>query len=315
MFLLAKGNMLARYPLTEADFNLLLGLMLSSSNVVVVLKNPEHHHVFAKGRVSDVYGVSPESLIGRDDSQWLSPECVKEIKEKERLCMSTGDSSISIDNLRTLSGRTFQLHTLRYPYRNESGQIIGMGAVSIAPGQPNPINPLAVVAEIKSASDAMREPARKEPRKVMQMERKIVPRGSSMRSLQWHKIYESGNATIDSQHQRLLEQAIDIHNAMTSDRDGSVMPQVKMLVSDICQHFKDEVKILQEADYPGTKQHELLHEQEVNAIADAIQKSDKGEISIGELVHFIVSFTLMKHLVTADMDYFSFLQQQPAEGR
>ncbi len=134
---------------------------------------------------------------------------------------------------------------------------------------------------------------------------------SSERSLLeviWEEAYESGNALIDKQHQRLFRLASALMSVLTEDRP---LPEVSLcletLLAHTAQHFHDEEALLRAAHYPDLTEHAALHAS-LLAKARALQAEvQAGHLDFGKLVSFLAMDLVKGHLLSEDRGYFSHL--------
>lgn len=106
-----------------------------------------------------------------------------------------------------------------------------------------------------------------------------------MSLIQWRDEYCTGIASVDHEHQELIELINSLHDdiALQTDRD-KVIGALGEIFAQISAHFALEERIMQDAHYIAFPEHKLDHEtllDELRDIMDSIE--DNGEFSEDEL--------------------------------
>lgn len=124
----------------------------------------------------------------------------------------------------------------------------------------------------------------------------------------WEEAYESGNALIDKQHQRLFRLASSLMSVLTEDRPLSeVSLCLETLLAHTAQHFHDEEALLRAARYRDPAGHAALHAS-LLAKARALQAEvQAGHLDFGKLVSFLAMDLVKGHILSEDQGYFSHL--------
>jgi len=108
---------------------------------------------------------------------------------------------------------------------------------------------------------------------------------------------------IDNQHKKLLDIANDFHKAVYENKGGeSLFKILNALIKYADQHFRDEEKVMEAADYPHDKtvEHKKIHEQLIMDIFRLQQECNQSaEKTIYELELFLNSW-LINHILTTD---------------
>jgi diguanylate cyclase (GGDEF)-like protein/hemerythrin-like metal-binding protein len=132
--------------------------------------------------------------------------------------------------------------------------------------------------------------------------------------LLWRDSYICGHPTIDDQHQILVGLANRVLQAALPGANKSVDPgrlllDLDELLGHVVRHFADEEAVLAAVGYPRARQHGLLHGHLVQqALAIRAQVSD-GSADLGKLIDFLARDVVVKHMATADADFFPWLQE------
>ena len=130
--------------------------------------------------------------------------------------------------------------------------------------------------------------------------------------LVWHRNYESGQETVDREHQMLFGDANDLLEAILAGRpERETGGIVDRLIQDVVQHFRDEESIITAAGYPDAARHAALH-RDLASRADAlITRFRAREASVGEMFQFLAHDVIAKHMLGADRDFFPYLKGPP----
>jgi diguanylate cyclase (GGDEF)-like protein/hemerythrin-like metal-binding protein len=127
--------------------------------------------------------------------------------------------------------------------------------------------------------------------------------------LVWRKAYESGNETIDREHQCLFSDVNELLAAILSGHPADeVEALLGVLTRDITKHFQDEETILAEVGYPGADEHAAMHRKLVDDAALLVDKLLANVLDIGEIFNFLAHDVVVKHLLSADREFFSYLK-------
>lgn len=127
--------------------------------------------------------------------------------------------------------------------------------------------------------------------------------------LVWRSSYECGNQTIDVQHRGLFRDANKLLLAALSGRPvEELVALVEAFVAEVIQHFQDEEAILVEAGYPGATAHAALHRALIDKAGVLTKHVQTGSVSPIELFEFLAHDVVAQHLLSADREFFSYLQ-------
>ncbi len=119
-------------------------------------------------------------------------------------------------------------------------------------------------------------------------------------AIQWTDEYATGNAGIDSDHQRLLALFNEFSLAVNAGKGDAI---VRWVLDDLLDythyHFAREELLMHEVDYPDFARHKTMHDTFIRQVEDV----DK-HLSIGaDLAAFLLSFLakwLSGHILSAD---------------
>ncbi len=81
-----------------------------------------------------------------------------------------------------------------------------------------------------------------------------------MALMEWSSRFETGVPRIDRQHQSLVRQVNDLHDAMKEGRGAVQINSVLgFLRNYTVEHFRDEERYMEQIGFPGTEAHKAVH--------------------------------------------------------
>jgi diguanylate cyclase (GGDEF)-like protein/hemerythrin-like metal-binding protein/PAS domain S-box-containing protein len=131
--------------------------------------------------------------------------------------------------------------------------------------------------------------------------------------LVWREAAESGNPTIDTQHQALFYESNALLSAILvgASKEACTLLMEKLL-AEVVNHFRDEEDIIRAAGYPDAEQHALCHTELVARAVALAEKFHRDELAIGELFSFLAYEVVAQHLYREDRKFFPYLGSPPA---
>lgn len=131
-----KGGASRKYGIAPLDpqFAVVLGLLLERSSALVGLKDLDGAYVFANRELEEVLGVERGELVGRKDESLMPAEAAAGIAARERQA-AAADAPVRAEEQIVGKRSILSCVTVRFPYRNETGGIVGTGFVAIDIGE------------------------------------------------------------------------------------------------------------------------------------------------------------------------------------
>jgi diguanylate cyclase (GGDEF)-like protein/hemerythrin-like metal-binding protein len=132
--------------------------------------------------------------------------------------------------------------------------------------------------------------------------------------LVWQEAYECGQPLIDGQHRRLFELANVLMDAAIA-RDtapAACDAALVQLLAHITGHFADEEALLAAKGYLHLPEHKLAHARLLAKAGALHVQAASGAIKLGDLIEFLVTEVVAKHMSIMDRDYFPLFA--PADG-
>ena len=110
----------------------------------IFVKDLESRYLFANAAYAGDLGVDPESVVGKDDHDFFPPEFADAYRADDREVMESGATK-DIEERYTVGGVAKWIHTVKVPFRDERGGIIGV------------LGSFEDITARKTAEDALRE--------------------------------------------------------------------------------------------------------------------------------------------------------------
>jgi PAS domain S-box-containing protein len=107
----------------------LLQAVVDGSPDAVFVKDLQGRYLLCNGAVARFLGRSIEDIIGRDDTTLFSPEDARAIADTDRTVFDSG-VSVSVEKPLTSAAGPRRMYAAKVPYRNESGEVIGLIGIS-----------------------------------------------------------------------------------------------------------------------------------------------------------------------------------------
>jgi diguanylate cyclase (GGDEF)-like protein/hemerythrin-like metal-binding protein len=131
----------------------------------------------------------------------------------------------------------------------------------------------------------------------------------------WDETYESGNALIDTQHQRLFQLANALMAGLTQETPlPEVALRLETLLAHTSQHFHDEEALLRDARYPDLAQHVNIHAGLLARARQLQAEVQAGQVDFGKLVSFLALDLVKGHFLCEDQNYFERLRTTNTSG-
>lgn len=137
-------------------------------------------------------------------------------------------------------------------------------------------------------------------------------------SLAWSEGLSVGNATIDSEHQKLLQMINDVENAIRA-KDRSNLPDLfKQLEAYVSLHFSDEEKIARaiKFDFAHNKHEHQYVKKELRTMRDElVANGGSWSESVSEYYSCFLGEWMIQHIIQEDMLMKPVLQTYPYDFR
>lgn len=133
--------------------------------------------------------------------------------------------------------------------------------------------------------------------------------GENMAFIDWSDEYSVNIDTFDEQHKQLINIINRVHDVVMSGAEKNVIRQIFVELAEYTSyHFRVEEEILEFHGYPELDKHRIQHEQLVVQLLELQMRFRKEQMSLPvEMLNFLKSDWLLKHIVGTDKEYSSFL--------
>ncbi len=133
-----------------------------------------------------------------------------------------------------------------------------------------------------------------------------------MKFIEWSDEYSVKIEQFDNQHQQLVNIINRVYEATTNQAEKSVIRRIFVELAEYTSyHFKAEEELLRNCHYPDFDRHRRQHEELVVQLLELQMRFRKGTMTISEdMLNFLKNDWLLKHIVLADKEYSTFLNNQ-----
>jgi diguanylate cyclase (GGDEF)-like protein/hemerythrin-like metal-binding protein/PAS domain S-box-containing protein len=115
-------------PLGSANFIQNLVLLMHGSSAMIGLKDLEFRYVFANRELEVIFGAAPGMLVGTTVRDWVDPDDANDMQARDAAVVQSGQTTHFIERF-FIGGEPFTCATIRFPYRDQTGLIIGTGVL------------------------------------------------------------------------------------------------------------------------------------------------------------------------------------------
>jgi hemerythrin len=122
--------------------------------------------------------------------------------------------------------------------------------------------------------------------------------------LLWRPKYECGDPVIDAQHRHLFGLGNELVNALVANRNRS---DLELLLDEfldhVVRHFESEEAIAEQQGHDDLEVHRAIHRDLLSRARGIIGRFQSGERNHGEIVTFVTTDVIIKHIVTEDLAF------------
>ncbi len=109
--------------------NSLLEAVIQGTTDGIFLKNLEGRYLMSNAAGARILGTSQEEVLGKDDTEFFPPEIARQIREKDKRVIASGETQVYEDVLPVGEQERTYLST-KYIYRNPQGKLVGLIGVA-----------------------------------------------------------------------------------------------------------------------------------------------------------------------------------------
>jgi hemerythrin-like metal-binding protein len=122
--------------------------------------------------------------------------------------------------------------------------------------------------------------------------------------LVWRPKYECGDPVIDAQHRHLFGLGNELVNALLANRNRSdLVLLLDEFLAHVVRHFKSEEEIAEQEGHDDLEVHRAIHRDLLARARSIIGRFQSGERNHGEIVTFVTTDVIIKHIVTEDLAF------------
>ncbi|MGE5028162.1 MAG: bacteriohemerythrin [Betaproteobacteria bacterium] len=127
----------------------------------------------------------------------------------------------------------------------------------------------------------------------------------------WNPLYSVNNALLDEQHQQMFAIISDLHSAMfNKNSQQQMIAAIRQLVEYTQKHFAEEERQMERSGFPGLAGHKAAHEKLKQQVIEIERRiHDAKDSMAGEMIGFLVSDWLVKHIIEMDKKYAPYLKK------
>ena len=126
--------------------------------------------------------------------------------------------------------------------------------------------------------------------------------------LEWSEKWNSGEKTIDDQHEELITEIGKFANGSIDLEDHeNMIYTLNQLLSLIEVHFEYEEKVQEEIQYDHINEHKKIHTDLLKKSYDLKEQFIDGQVSIQDLLEFMLHDVITGHLLKEDTKFFPFI--------
>jgi hemerythrin len=126
----------------------------------------------------------------------------------------------------------------------------------------------------------------------------------------WDAKYQTGNATVDTQHKELFRMVNSLHSAIVEGHGKEAMgPTLDKLAKYVVEHFETEQKLMVQKKYPGYPAHKAIHEDLTKKAVDLIEKYHAGKLALSITVSQFLGDWVKHHIQDEDIKMIKWVQE------
>lgn len=132
-----------------------------------------------------------------------------------------------------------------------------------------------------------------------------------MAYVDWCPSYSVNNSLLDEQHQQMFRIISELHSAMfRKNARQQMIAAISQLIEYTQKHFAEEERQMEKSGFPGLAGHKVAHEKLKQRVIEIEQRlHDAKDSMAGELIGFLVSDWLVKHIIEMDKKYAPYLKK------
>ncbi len=128
--------------------------------------------------------------------------------------------------------------------------------------------------------------------------------------LKWEESYNTGIASIDTQHKVIIKILNELHDVVLVNREENKLSDIlNELVQYTIYHFDEEEKLMHKYGFIEVKQHKEEHQMFIEKMGSLEEKLAQGHpFIVFDLIEFLKDW-LIEHIMDVDQRYVSFFKE------
>ncbi|HWJ04201.1 MAG TPA: hemerythrin family protein [Steroidobacteraceae bacterium] len=131
-----------------------------------------------------------------------------------------------------------------------------------------------------------------------------APAGPTPSPVPWSEDFACGEMLIDEQHRTLFTHVNQMLAAFDAGEAAQALEHLDELVMHTIEHFRYEEEMLTRSGYADLREHQRDHMMLLERTLTFRNDVAKGVTPLWELLQFLVSEVVVKHLIETDRQYF-----------
>lgn len=131
-----------------------------------------------------------------------------------------------------------------------------------------------------------------------------------MAYIDWCPSYSVNNSLLDQQHQQMFTIINELHSMRYHKKSREQMiVAIRQLIEYTQKHFSEEEQQMEMSGFPGLAGHKAAHEKLTQQVIEIEQRFHGAKDSMaGDMLGFLVSDWLLKHILDTDKQYAPYLK-------
>ena len=131
----------------------------------------------------------------------------------------------------------------------------------------------------------------------------------------WSELYETGVAQIDKQHMELVDMTNELYEACLEGKTAAAFKEaMSKMVEYVRFHFTEELKLLEQINFPQIAEHKQQHDTLVWDILEAVKEYNEGKKYTPNHFVRILKEWVFGHIAISDQSYAIFVAEQRQKG-
>lgn len=131
-----------------------------------------------------------------------------------------------------------------------------------------------------------------------------------MAYVDWNPSFSVNNSLLDEQHQQMFAIISELHDAIFhKNAKKQMIIAIRQLIEYTQKHFAEEERQMERSGFPGLAGHKAAHEKLKQQVIEIEQHCHDAEDSMaGDVIEFLLSDWLVKHILEMDKQYAPYLK-------